>query len=677
MTRFLLFPVFFPVAAGIFAYFLGRWQEKVRDMFILSASSLELLLVLVIWTNPELSEASAVWEGFCALGVKFQAGGFHTLMALLTAAGWLAGSVFCREYMVHVKKRGRFYFFWMLTLGATMGVFLSADLFTAFVFFEIMSFTSFVLVIQTEEAQALRAGETYLAVAVIGGLAALSGLFLLYWQLGTLDLDQMGPAAAALEDRTVLWVGAVLILVGFGAKAGAFPLHIWLPTAHPAAPAPASAVLSGIIIKTGVYGVLVLSTTVFLYDGTWGLLLAAIGAVTMVLGAVLAVCSTDLKRTLACSSISQMGFILVGTAMLCLLGEHNALAVDGTILHILNHSLIKMVLFPLAGIIHLSTHSFDLNEIRGFGRGKPMLALFMGLPMLSLAGVPTLNGYVSKTLLHESIVEYLPMAGSLEPWFSALEWLFLVSGGLTLAYMLKLFVCLFVEKNPLPDRVLDRKWRRKREHYMALASLAVLSAYLLVMIRLGSAPGATMDAIAAMTRDFLHGHPPDHPVDYFAPVNLEGAAISLAIGAAVYLLVVRLLLVRKGRYLDPIPAWLSLENSLYRPALDLLSKTAVVLATLVDRILPRLLFEGLPRWLSRLFRSLSQWRDGAVARLTGGAYSPQPSVEQAADDDHFARYDDAPRGGGGFVHSLAFGLILTGLGLVFGLLFILLYGVHT
>ena len=168
MDRFLLFPVFFPMLAGLFAFQLGRWQEKARDMFVLSATAMELLLVLTIWTNPELSQASVAVEGFCALGIRFQAGGFHTLMALLTAAGWLAASVFCREYMVHVHKRNRFYFFWMLTLGATMGVFLSADLFTAFVFFEVMSFTSFVLVIQTEEYQALKAGETYLAVAVIG-----------------------------------------------------------------------------------------------------------------------------------------------------------------------------------------------------------------------------------------------------------------------------------------------------------------------------------------------------------------------------------------------------------------------------------------------------------------------------------------------------------------------------
>src|SRR5699024_4965352 len=148
------------------------------------------------------------------------------------------------------------------------------------------------------------------------------------------------------------------------------PMHIWLPTAHPAAPAPASSVLSGIIIKTGVYGILVLSTTIYLYDGARRLLLAAIGAVTMVLGAVRALCSIVLMRTLCSSSLSQVCFSLAGTAMMCLFGEHNDLAVDGTILHILNHSPIKMVILPRAGIIHLYTHYFDLLGIRGFGRGK-------------------------------------------------------------------------------------------------------------------------------------------------------------------------------------------------------------------------------------------------------------------------------------------------------------------
>ena len=669
MSDLLVMLVFLPMAAGAFGFWMGLRYPKARDTFVLAVTVLETMMVVSLWTSPVLESGI---DGFCGLGIRFVSGDFHTLMATLTATGWLAATVFCREYMAHVERQNRFYLFWLMTLGATMGVFLSQDLFTTFIFFEVMSFTSFVAVIQTEEPQALQAGDTYLAVAVIGGLSALTGLFLLYYQLGTLDFDAMGAAAAALEDRGLLWASGLLILIGFGAKAGAFPLHIWLPTAHPAAPAPASAVLSGVITKTGVYGVLVLSTTIFLHDQSWGMLLAAIGAVTMVLGAALAVCSVDLKRTFACSSVSQIGFILVGVSMQCLLGHHNALAVDGTILHIVNHSLIKMVLFPAAGVIHLSTHSYEFNDIRGFGRKKPLLAVLMGVPMFSLAGLPLLNGYVSKTLLHESIVEYIHLAPEYGALFTGLEWLFLLSGGLTLAYMLKVFVCLFGEKNALPEKALAHKWHGPKP-YIAPATATAMGAYGVCMAVLGTTPNQGMDLLAALGRGFLHGEGPDHPVAYFSAVNLRGAAISLMAGSLVYLLVVRTLLIRRGRYIDPIPSWLNLEFSLYRPALRFAAQAAIVLATLVDRILPRLLFRGVPGLFARAHKGLLSLRDRAVVALTGEEYTPRPSVEQAADDYHFAFYSDDPRRSVGFVHSLAFGLMLTGLGLVFGLLFILLH----
>ncbi|MEA4932630.1 MAG: complex I subunit 5 family protein, partial [Lawsonibacter sp.] len=446
MSKTLTLLVFFPMVCGPFSYLIGRAWKKGRDVFVRAVVLMELLLVFTILTEKSTSVRV---EGFCGLGIGFESGNFHSVMAFLAATGWVAATIFSKEYFAHLRFRNRYYMFWLATLGATMGVFLSSDLYTTFIFFEIMSFTSYVAVVQTEEEQALKAGETYLAVAVIGGLVTLTGLFLLFHQLGTLQLSELAHAAAEAENQTLLRVGGLLTLVGFGAKAGAFPLHIWLPTAHPAAPAPASAVLSGVITKTGVYGVAVLSTTLFLYDVQWGMLLAVIGAITMVLGAVLALCSVDLKRTLACSSVSQIGFILVGLSMQCLLGHHNALAVDGTILQILNHSLIKLVLFPAAGVIYLTTHSFDLNEIRGFGRGKPLLAFSMGIPMLSLAGLPMFNGYVSKTLLHESLVEFVATAGQHAWMFAVLEWIFLFSGGLTFAYMLKLFVCIFVEQNRL------------------------------------------------------------------------------------------------------------------------------------------------------------------------------------------------------------------------------------
>ena len=163
------------------------------------------------------------------------------------------------------------------------------------------------------------------------------------------------------------------MLFGFFAKAGAFPLHIWLPKAHPVAPAPASALLSGILTKAGVFGVLILSCRVFLEIESWGIIILIIGVITMLHGAILALCSVDLKRTLACSSVSQIGFILVGIGMSVLLIDENAMAIRGALMHMINHSLIKLCLFMAAGVVFMNVHKLNLNDIRGFGRKKPYI----------------------------------------------------------------------------------------------------------------------------------------------------------------------------------------------------------------------------------------------------------------------------------------------------------------
>ena len=193
----------------------------------------------------------------------------------------------------------------------------------------------------------------------------LMGLFLLYDAVGTLRMSKLYDAVSSVweEQSLRIYIAGGCMLFGFGAKAGMFPLHIWLPKAHPVAPAPASALLSGILTKTGVFGVLVVSIEMFRYDPLWGKCILYLGVITMFGGALLAVFSVDLKRTLACSSMSQIGFILVGVGMMELLGTENALAVRGTILHMVNHSMIKLILFMAAGVIYMNLHALNLNEI--------------------------------------------------------------------------------------------------------------------------------------------------------------------------------------------------------------------------------------------------------------------------------------------------------------------------
>ena len=394
----------------------------------------------------------------CGMGLSFTVDGFRILYASIAAFAWLMTGIFSLEYFAHYKNKKRYVIAQIITFLATEAIFLSADLYTTFVFFEIMSLASFVWVAQDETKDALRAANTYLAVAVIGGLALLMGIFLLYQETGTVMISQLPDACKGKN----LYPAAICMFIGFGAKAGAFPMHIWLPKAHPVAPAPASALLSGILTKTGIMGILIISCKILIHDGIWGTCMLIIGTITMFWGAVLAVFSVNFKRTLACSSVSQIGFILVGTGMIGLLGEHNTLAVRGTFLHMMNHSMFKLILFMAAGVIYMNLHKLDLNEIRGYGRKKPMLAFIYLMGALGIGGIPMWSGYISKTLLHESIVEYIHELehGAMIPvlisksGIEVIEWIFLISGGLTVAYMTKLFVAVFWKK------IMTKKFRK-------------------------------------------------------------------------------------------------------------------------------------------------------------------------------------------------------------------------
>ena len=373
--------VFWPMAGALISYLIGRKNKGIRNLFADFVVILECIIMTYLLVIKFRDPAPVLfsWGDFCMMGIHLELDGFRLIYGFIAAFMWAMTTVFSREYFIHHRNRNRYYLFTLLTFGATMGVFLSADLFTTFIFFEIMSLTSYVWVAQEENVTALRAAGTYMAVAIIGGLVMLMGLFLLYDAAGTLTLSQLGSAIndAGTAGRLTLTkqylIGGLLVF-GFGAKAGMFPLHIWLPAAHPVAPAPASALLSGILTKSGIFGILAVTCNLFRYQPEWGYAIVILGTLTMFLGAVLAVFSVDLKRVLACSSMSQIGFILIGTGMISLLGEEAALAARGTLLHMVNHSLIKLDLFMVAGVIFINVHKLNLNDIRGFGRKKPLLA---------------------------------------------------------------------------------------------------------------------------------------------------------------------------------------------------------------------------------------------------------------------------------------------------------------
>ena len=550
----LILLTFLPFLAAIIAYMLGRRDERAMNGFVSITGIVIFALSVVLLFLPE---GEVALPGFCGLGLYLRADGFRGLYSCVAAFMWMMTGLFAPEYFQHHGNKARYSFFTLMTLGATLGVFLSDNLGTTFLFFEIMSFASYAWVAQEETPGALRAAATYLAVAVIGGLTTLMGLFLLQHQLGTLDFASRRAAMGQQDVTVAVW----LTLVGFGAKAGLFPLHIWLPKAHPVAPAPASALLSGILTKSGVFGLIVLCANLMRGNAAFGNALMIFAAITMFLGALLALFSTDLKRTLACSSMSQIGFITLGLSVMVLLGDEGALAAYGSVMHMLNHSLIKLTLFIAAGVVYMNLHALNLDDIRGFGRKKPLLHIAFLLGALSIACIPPLgSGYNSKSLLHEGLLELIgemQAAGSAWMGYKAIEVLFLISGGLTVAYMAKLYICIFWQKHPTRQAEFDGM-----THYMNGTTAFALLGSAAALPFLGALPGLLLTPFGAKSASFF-GVPAE---------NLQGAAISIIIGAAVYLLIVLPLLTRKDEsgvrlYVNRWNEKLDLENAVYRPLL--------------------------------------------------------------------------------------------------------------
>ncbi len=466
------------------------------------------------------------------LSLSFTSDNFRILYGILTIFAFAMSTLFAPAYLGKHVKRFRFYGFTAIVLIGTLGVFFAADFVTLLVFFELMSLASYVWVAYEEDPGALRAGDTYMAVAIMGGLSLLMGI-LLYE-----------------HNISIAWI---FLFFGFGAKAGAYPVHVWLPKAHPVAPAPLSALLSGVLTKTGVFGIMLVSIKIMEGDRAFGLFVLIIGLLTMVTGALTAVFSVNLKKILACSSVSQIGFMLTGIAVANLLSDEELYV--GTVVHMANHTLVKLVVFLTAGVVYENLHALNLNDIKGFGRKKPALMVPYAIAALSLAGIPGFMGYYSKSIIHEGLVE---CAHVLNPAaVSFMEWVFLISGGATLCYMAKIFKVLFIDK---PAREMPTK------SYLNIAQAIAVIVPSIVIAGASVYLGATR---------FTH---------LFEFEVLSGGLISVTIG--IVLLALITLTIGKGAdYRDVWPKWLNLEERVYRPLLlSVLPLTIGFVARLMDKV---------------------------------------------------------------------------------------------
>jgi len=426
-----------------------------QDGFVVAVVGLTLLGVILL--------APAVLAGETPTGAlpgmlgrfNFALDPFGHVFALVGSFVWFSATLYATAYTREDPARVRFLATLLVLLGASMGVVLAADLLTLFVFFELLGLVALLVVVHSGSDEARAAGIKYFWMTFGGGLALLAGILLVLLQSDSLAWAPL-PETVASGWR---WAIFGLLLVGFGVKAGMVPLHVWLPAAHPVAPAPASALLSGVMIKAGAYG-LFRSLNMLLRPETgaetWGdsvdmgLVLAVLGIVTLLVGVVMALLQNSIKRMLAWSSVSQMGFILTGLGAGAMLAADGAMATAGGLLHVVNHALFKSCLFLAAGAIALRCGTAEMDRLGGLWRQMPLTFACVLVAAAGIAGVPLFNGFVSKSMIHHGLVDAAQLPGGQILVYG--EWLFMAAAAGTIAYFSKFIFLVFIRPAPSSDR---------------------------------------------------------------------------------------------------------------------------------------------------------------------------------------------------------------------------------
>ncbi len=390
--------------AGAFLIPLVARKIRVLADILGNLATLSLLVIAVMIFRVRDVYSIGGWRP--PIGITWVLDGFSNLMLMIICLISFAATLFSSQYMERYTAKYKYYSLFLLMVAGMNGVALTGDMFNLFVFMEIASVASYALVAFGGNHEELEAAFKYLVLASIGSTLVLFGIAFIYGATGYLNMASISQAVQSGASRPILFLAVAFFTVGFGIKAALVPFHPWLPDAHPSAPAPISAMLSGVLIKAlGIYALARVLFNVIGMTPIYGAVLITVGALSMVVGVFLAVGQWDFKRLLAYHSISQMGYVVLGIGLggyiLASGGSQSAavLAILGGIFHLANHSVFKSLLFLCSGSIEYSTGTRQLKEMGGLLEKMPLTRATCTIASLSIAGVPPFNGFWSKLII--------------------------------------------------------------------------------------------------------------------------------------------------------------------------------------------------------------------------------------------------------------------------------------
>lgn len=428
----LLLPILIPIISGLFVSKRTPVDKTFRLAGIVVIVNF-VILIGVIFLNQGALDILSLSD---MLKFRLQIDEISILFTILAGFIWILVSFYSFEYMRIEEDVDEFYRFFLISYGLVIGIGFSGNMFSFYLFYELMTLMTLPLVTHARNEEAIRAGITYLVYSFGGAALVLVAIIYTYFNGVTFDFVPGGMMIPEVFRTRPALIVYVLGFLGFGSKAGMFPLHAWLPLAHPVAPAPASGILSGIVTKAGVLGIIRLTFFVFGADfirGTWAqILLMSLILFTIFMGSMLAFGTEIMKERLAYSSVSQVSYVLFGIILL------NTEGLIGGLTHMTFHALIKNILFLGAGAMICQRNVHLTTRLRGLGKEMPIVMWTFTIASLALIGIPPLGGFLSKW--------YLGMGG-LNFWnfdFGLLGLItIIISALLTGGYLIPIFVDAF------------------------------------------------------------------------------------------------------------------------------------------------------------------------------------------------------------------------------------------
>jgi multicomponent Na+:H+ antiporter subunit D len=387
-------------ALGAILVLLFSKRPNIRESWTLLATIVQFSLIFSL--VPMILEGTVIesylFTMFPGIHFGFKVDAFGLIFAITSSFLWILVSIYSIGYMRALREHAqtRYYFCFALAIFGAVGVALSGNLVTMFIFYEILTLSTYPLVAHEQTPEALFAGRKYLTYLFTAGCFLLSAVVLTYSLAGTTDFSKDGILTVAFAPRSILMILFVLFLLGF-MKAAYMPFHSWLPTAM-VAPTPVSALLHAVaVVKAGVFGIV--RTVCYIYgidlmgELGLGLMLASFAAFTMITASLFAIAQDNLKRRLAYSTISQLSYIILGVALLSPMG------ITAAMIHIPFHGFMKITLFLCAGSILVASKKENISEMAGIGRTMPITMCAFTVGALGMCGIPLTGGFISKWFL--------------------------------------------------------------------------------------------------------------------------------------------------------------------------------------------------------------------------------------------------------------------------------------